>query len=93
MTDTLRLAAPGVRVVGVHASKGKRARAEPVAALYEQSKVKHLRGLHTLEDELCTWSSSTGDPSPNRLDALVWALHALALTAPKRKPTEDYLTY
>ena len=93
VTDTLRLAAPGVRVAGVHASKGKRARAEPVAALYEQSKVKHLRGLHTLEDELCTWSSSTGDPSPNRLDALVWALHALALTAPKHKVSEDYLTY
>lgn len=93
VTDTLRLAAPGVRVVGVAASKGKRARAEPVAALYEQGRVRHLPGLHRLEDELCTWSASAGDPSPNRLDALVWALSSLALTAPKRKVTEEYLTY
>lgn len=93
VTDTLRLAAPGKRVLSVHASKGKRARAEPVAALYEQRRVRHVRGLHQLEDELCTWAALSGDPSPNRLDALVWALHALALTTPRRNPTEDYVDY
>lgn len=87
--QTLRAAGAKTRVRLVHASKGKRARAEPVAALYEQSRVKHLPGLLSLEDELCTWSSSSGDPSPNRLDALVWGLFDLAaLDTPSRFATE-----
>ena len=71
--QTLRAAGARTRVRSVHAARGKRARAEPVAALYEQGRVRHLPGLQRLEDELCTWASATGDPSPNRLDALVWA--------------------
>lgn len=71
--QTLRAAGARVRVRLVHAARGKRVRAEPVAALYEQSRVRHLPGLQRLEDELCTWASASGDPSPNRLDALVWA--------------------
>jgi phage terminase large subunit-like protein len=71
--QTLRAAGARTRVRLVHAARGKRARAEPVAALYEQGKVRHLPGLQRLEDEMCTWSSAAGDPSPNRLDALVWA--------------------
>jgi phage terminase large subunit-like protein len=71
--QTLRAAGARTRVRLVHAARGKRARAEPVAALYEQGRVKHLPGLQRLEDEMCTWSSAAGDPSPNRLDALVWA--------------------
>ncbi len=62
---------------GVHASRGKMARAEPVAALFEQGKV-HLVGLFPeLEDQLCSWVP--GDVSPDRLDALVWALSELML--------------
>ena len=71
--QTLRAAGARTRVRLVHAARGKRARAEPVAALYEQGRVRHLPGLQRLEDEMCTWSSAAGDPSPNRLDALVWA--------------------
>lgn len=71
--QTLRAAGARGRVRLVHAARGKRARAEPVSALYEQGKAHHVAGLAKLEDELCTWSASSGDPSPNRLDALVWA--------------------
>lgn len=67
----------------VYASRGKAARAEPVAALYEQGKVKHAgQNLSTLEDQLCTWEPLSGMPSPDRLDALVWALTELMVKAP-----------
>ena len=64
---------------GVHASRGKRARAEPVATLYEQGVVHHVGHLPALEDELCTWDASTSAESPNRLDALVWLVSYLKL--------------
>jgi len=87
--QTLRAAGARTRVRLVHAARGKRARAEPVAALYEQGKVRHLPGLQRLEDELCTWSSAAGDPSPNRLDALVWACFDLCgLASPARVASE-----
>jgi phage terminase large subunit-like protein len=70
---TLRANGATGRVKLVHAARGKRSRAEPVSALYEQGRAHHVPGLASLEDELCTWSASAGDPSPNRLDALVWA--------------------
>lgn len=58
----------------VHASRGKQARAEPVAALYEQGRVHHVGPFPQLEDEMTTWTPQPGVPSPNRMDALVWAL-------------------
>lgn len=64
---------------GVHAARGKRVRAEPVAALYEQGRVHHVGSLPKLDDELTTWSATTGEASPNRLDALVWAMTDLML--------------
>lgn len=63
----------------VHASQGKRTRAEPVAALYEQGKVHHIGAFPKLEDQLCSWEPLSGQPSPDRLDALVWALTDLML--------------
>jgi phage terminase large subunit-like protein len=60
----------------VHASRGKITRAEPIAALYEQGKVHHVGVLDLLEDELCSWVP--GMSSPDRLDALVWALTELS---------------
>lgn len=90
--STLRAAGATGRVELVHAARGKRARAEPVSALYEQGRASHLPGLARLEDELCTWSASTGDPSPNRLDALVWAAFALTnLAGPAPAFHESYL--
>ncbi|MBL9029604.1 MAG: DNA-packaging protein [Caedimonas sp.] len=63
---------------GLHASRGKMTRAEPVAALYEQGKVFHVqKGLEILETQLCSYSAMTGQKSPDRLDALVWALTEL----------------
>ena len=56
----------------VHASKGKRVRAEPISALYEQGKVHHVGRHNDLEDQLCNWDPMSND-SPDRLDALVWA--------------------
>lgn len=66
----------------VHASRGKAARAEPVAALYEQNKVRHTGNLSSLEDQLVTWEPLSGMPSPDRLDALVWALTELMVKTP-----------
>lgn len=56
----------------VYAARGKYVRAEPVSAKYEQNKVHHVGPFPQLEDELCLWLP--GDKSPNRLDALVWAV-------------------
>jgi phage terminase large subunit-like protein len=63
----------------VHASRGKYARAEPISALYEQGKVKHLRGLDELETQMRTWEPLGSIGSPDRLDACVWALTDLML--------------
>jgi phage terminase large subunit-like protein len=66
----------------LHASRGKAARAEPVAALYEQGRVFHHGDLGDLEDQMCamTVQGYAGKGSPDRLDALVWALHELIIT-------------
>jgi phage terminase large subunit-like protein len=67
----------------VRAARGKRARAEPVSALYEQGRVHHVGGFDVLEDQLCMWTSDTLT-SPDRLDALVWGVTELALNATKQ---------
>lgn len=68
----------------VHAAHGKVARAEPVAALYERGRVRHLGAFPALEDELCGLIAGGGyegpGRSPDRADALVWALTELMLT-------------
>lgn len=69
-----------VRVKPVLAKSGKGARAEPIAALYEQNKVRHLPGLEKLEDEMChlTPGGYEGAGSPNRIDGMTWAMLELA---------------
>jgi phage terminase large subunit-like protein len=62
----------------VHASRGKRIRAEPVAAIYERGKAHHVGAFPVLEDQLCDWTPDD-DVSPDRLDALVWGATALVL--------------
>jgi phage terminase large subunit-like protein len=66
----------------VTASRGKIARAEPVASLYEQGKVSHVGALPDLEDQLCMMAGDgyAGEGSPDRADALVWALTELMIT-------------
>ena len=66
-----------VPVTLVHASRGKQTRAEPISAKYEKDKIHHVGKFDKLEDELCLWIP--GDASPNRLDAMVWALTNLLL--------------
>ncbi len=77
----LRQVAPLVSYRKVMARQAKAARAEPVAALYEQGKVRHLRGLGALEDQMCRMAMGgyRGSGSPDRVDALVWALWAALL--------------
>ena len=80
---TLRTVDPSVSYRQVHASRGKVVRAEPVSALYEQRKVHHVGNFSELEDQLCAFTSdfnrSTAGYSPDRLDALVWAITELAV--------------
>jgi phage terminase large subunit-like protein len=66
-----------VRVIVTTATRSKQLRAEPVVGLYEQKRVKHLKGLGLLEKEMTTWIPGKGD-SPNRIDAMVWAVSELA---------------
>ena len=78
MVNTVISTIPGApRVKQLHASRGKLTRAEPVQNLYERGLVHQVGVFSLLEDELCTWKP--GMPSPNRLDALVWALSELML--------------
>lgn len=101
---TLATIDPTVPVRAVHASRGKRTRAEPVAALYEQGRVHHLRlppyqtpegrtvpALEDLEDQLCTFVTDTQE-SPDRMDALVWGITALMLED-EGELVEDDLRY
>lgn len=67
------------RVKLVSASQSKQARAEPILGQYEQGRVIHAEHFPELEDQMCTWEPDTGAPSPDRLDALVWALTELML--------------
>lgn len=77
---TLNSVRPNLPVTIVHASRGKQARAEPIAALYEQNKIGHDGTFPELEDQMCTWEPLGDEPSPDRIDAMVWAFTALMLT-------------
>lgn len=88
VAHTIRTVDPGAPVKLVHASRGKRTRAEPVAALYEQGRVHHVGVLAALEDQLCTWDASTSEASPDRLDALVWALTDLVVVHAYGEPAK-----
>lgn len=83
----LRQIAPNLAVKPVRASRGKVLRAEPVAALYERGLVHHVGGLPRLEDQMAAFDAEgrAGRASPDRVDALVWALTDLML-APRAEP-------
>jgi hypothetical protein len=71
--STIRMVDRNAPVKMVTASRGKYARAEPVAALYEQGRIHHVGRLVGLEDEMMTWVPLESTDSPNRIDAMVWA--------------------
>ena len=76
----LRVVDPSVSYRAVRAARGKVTRAEPVAALYEQGHVHHLASFAALEDQMCAFTPDQYDGSPDRVDALVWAITELLLT-------------
>lgn len=84
----VQTARPRTPFVQVTATRGKAVRAEPISALYEQGKVRHVGRFHALEEELTGFTTHgyVGSDSPNRADALVWALTGLfpGIVAPRR---------
>ena len=87
---TLRTIDRNIPYKAVHASRAKQVRAEPIAALYEQHKVFHTQAFEALEDQLVTWTPEVGK-SPDRLDALVWAMTELMPAPPE--PPEQIIIY
>jgi len=77
--STLRTVAPRAPITLVRATRGKLARAEPVAALYEQGKVFHAGVFRELEEQMTQYVPERAKRSPDRMDALVWALTHLML--------------
>ncbi len=73
----VRTVDPDVPYKEVRASRGKVIRAEPIAALYEQGRIKHVGSLPVLEDQMTTWDGLNF--SPDRIDALVWGMTELML--------------
>ena len=80
----VRSVRPNLPFIAVRASRGKAVRAEPVVALYEQDRVHHVGWFPELESEQTTWEPDGSAWSPNRLDALVWAISELGLTEQRR---------
>ena len=81
----LRAVRSSVPYKAVHASRGKAVRAEPIAALYEQGRVHHVGNFPELELQMTTWSPVDDKNSPDRVDALVWALTELMVKRPRPK--------
>jgi phage terminase large subunit-like protein len=77
--STVKVVRPTVPFRAVHASRGKWTRAEPIAALYEQGRISHVGTFASLEDEMVNFGPNgmVGEASPDRVDALVWALTEL----------------
>ncbi len=78
--NTLRVIDPNVAYTAVRATRGKAVRAEPVSALYEQGRIRHMAALPKLEDQMCAFTPDLDrkpGQSPDRVDALVWAFTEL----------------
>ncbi|GAG29636.1 unnamed protein product, partial [marine sediment metagenome] len=96
---TIKVANPRIHYKKVVATRGKHVRAEPIAALYEKGKVRHVGIFSDLEDELSAFSTAgyLGEDSPNRADALIWVLTSLFAglvkpdTVPEQTEAERYV--
>lgn len=79
IAHTIKAIAPNINVIEVRATRGKHVRAEPVAALYAQGRVRHVGQFPDLENQMVQFTNEgfQGDGSPDRADALVWALTEL----------------
>jgi phage terminase large subunit-like protein len=87
----IRASGAGVAFEATTATRGKMVRARPVGALYEQGLIHHVGEFPKLELELTTWIE--GDPSPNRLDALVWAATYCHLSEDSPQPWDSPAAY
>ena len=83
--DVIAQIDPSAAVKTVYASRGKRLRAEPVAALYERGRVRHVGAFAALEDQMASFDGNAAK-SPDRLDALVWAIADLMLRPASPRP-------
>ena len=88
--STLKSVDPSVSTKLVVTSRGKAVRAEPIARLYEQGKIRHLPNLGLLEDQLCEWDPTANGPSPDRLDPPVWCTTEL-MTRPPMSISKELL--
>jgi phage terminase large subunit-like protein len=79
VAHTIHTIDAGIPVKSVHASRGKRTRAEPISAMYEQGRISHCGVFDAMEAQQAQWVPDSGDDSPDRLDACVWALTELML--------------
>jgi phage terminase large subunit-like protein len=75
---------PDVPILDVRATEGKKLRAGPVTLKYDKGKVHHVNVLSDLEDEMCSWVPGETRKSPDRVDALVYAITALLVKPPKK---------
>jgi phage terminase large subunit-like protein len=91
VTSTIRAVDPRANVRAVRASRGKVTRAEPVSALAERGLIHHVGEFRHLEDQLTQWDPVHSRKSPDRLDALVWAIHDLALSDKRAGPLRAYM--
>lgn len=88
VAHTIRTIDPNVKIKEVRASRGKHVRAEPIAALYEQGRVAHVGAFPELEAQMTqmTTNGFEGEGSPDRVDALVWAMTDLFPGMTERAP-------
>lgn len=80
-----------VKFKQVRATRGKAVRAEPYASLYEQGRVHHVGVLAKLEDQMCSWDPDMSEKSPDRVDALVWAMSEISRGMMRRNPMLEAL--
>jgi hypothetical protein len=84
--STLRTIDPEISYLGVHASRGKAIRAEPVASLSAQGRLHFVESLPDLENECCSWEPDESEWSPNRMDAMVWMVTYLMSKNKRKRP-------
>lgn len=91
--SVIRNADGGVAYKSVRATRGKILRAEPIAELYERGLVHHVGEFQQLEDQMCNYTGSDSEDSPDRLDALVWALTELSEAKDRRAGSAKFDVY
>lgn len=84
---TIESVRPGIKIIEVHATRGKHVRAEPIAALYSLGRVSHIGTFPELEDQMCKMTAAgyEGEGSPDRCDAMVWLITELFPSMVKKK--------